>query len=195
MTIKKTIQVKSIIFAALLLFFTCLCSCLSHNTAGKKQPYTYITNKVIYYLLPPTGIEKPMNMSQLISASFQNQDYYFNAWVQADETGMEMTLLNELGVNMGVLAYRDGLIYLSSPVISNVLNPEYIIADFQLCFYDSNLLRSAFENDGLVFETNETGRLLIDGEDIIIEIIKTKSAVKLTNFLRGYSYTLEGDFQ
>ena len=179
--------------AALVLIHISLYSCVS--ASGKNQPHVYFTNKAKYILLPASGIENPMDMAHYISASFQDQKYFFNAWVKADKTGIEMTMLNDLGVSMGILSYRDGFISLSSPVFPDSMQPEYIIADFQLCFYNPGLLRKELGKIGLVFEANETTRRILNSGNAIIEIEKTKSAVRLTNNFRGYSYFIEGDFQ
>jgi len=87
-------------------------------------------------------------MAQCISASWQGRNYVFNAWAKADETGIEMVLLNELGAHMAELTYRDGQVSFSSPVLpSSLLKPEYIVADFQLCFYSAPALRQALEGN------------------------------------------------
>jgi hypothetical protein len=135
-----------------------------------------------------------MDMAQYISAAYGGQDYYFNAWVQADETSIEMTLFNELGASMGELRYNEGFVELSSPVFPNSLKPEYIVADFQLCFYNPIMLRDALKNCGLAFEANEKFRRVLQGKNVIIEIEKDQNRVQIKNHLRGYSYILEGDF-
>ena len=140
-------------------------------------------------------MENAMDMAQFISASFQSQDYYCNAWVKADKTGIEMTLFNELGAAMGELSYLDGLVHFSSPVFPKSIKPEYIVADFQLCFYNPMLLGKALENCGLALAIDGTVRRILKGESIIIEIEKEDNTVHFTNFLRGYRYTLEGNFK
>jgi len=134
-------------------------------------------------------------MAQRISASWQGKDYFFNAWVKADETGMEMTLLNELGVSMGELSCRKGLISFSSTIFPKSLKPEYIVADFQLCFYNATALRQALEDCGLSFENTGNNRRILKGKTLIIEIEKSRNTVRLVNHLRGYTYTLEGNFE
>ena len=143
---------------ALMIFFVFLnsmvffSSCAS--TARNNSPYIYLTESSKFFLLPPEGIGKPLDMAQYVSASYGGQDYFFNAWVKADQTGMEMSLFNELGANMGDLSYRDGAVHFSSSVFPASLRPEYIVADFQLCFYDPLLLRRSLEKCGLSFETS-----------------------------------------
>jgi len=107
---------------------------------------------------------------------------------------MEMTLLNELGVSIGELSYRNGLVSFSSSIFPKSLKPEYIVADFQLCFYNNIALRRALENCGLLFENTGNSRRIFQGKNLIIEIEKTPNIVKFVNHIRGYTYTLEGDF-
>jgi len=173
---------------------TFLSSCASGANSRKDLLYAYLTDTSKYILLPTGGIEKPMDMAQYISASFQNQDFLMVSWVKADETAIEMTLLNEMGATMGELSYGNGIISFSSRVIPNSLKPEYIIADFQLCFYNTALLGRALKDCGLTLETGGTFRRILKGKNLIYEIEKSANVVKLTNNLRGYTYTLEGDF-
>jgi hypothetical protein len=153
-----------------------------------------LTNNSKYALLPPEEIEKPMDMAQFISASWQGSSFYFNAWVTADENGMEISLFNELGANMGSLTYKDSLLLFSSAVLPKSLKPEYIVADFQLCFYKAAAIRKALENCGLVLETGEAIRRIKQGNNVIIEIELRPDTVIYKNNLRGYGYTLEGGF-
>ena len=107
---------------------------------------------------------------------------------------MEMTMFNELGAAMGDLSYTDGLVDFSSRIFPSSLQPEYIVADFQLCFYDPALLRQALEACGLSLETQVNTRRILSGRDLIIEIERTHNRVRFVNHLRGYAYTIEGDF-
>jgi hypothetical protein len=135
-----------------------------------------------------------MNSYQLVSASYGGRDYVLNAWVRADKTGMDMTLMNELGVNMGELSYSGSAVSFSSAVFPSAA-AGYIAADFQLCFYDTLALGKALKNCGLSLEDTGTVRRVLQGKKVIIEIEKNKNIVKFVNHLRGYAYTLEGDFQ
>ena len=188
---------KAAIGLFLFLIFICLCSCASRP--ADKRLFVHLTDKAKYVLLHPDGIEKPIDMAQYISASFMGQDYSFNAWVRADNSVMDITLVNEMGAAMGELFYADGIVNFSSRVFPDSLPPEYIVADFQLCFYDPVLLRRALKECGLSLETQNwnggLARRVFSGRDLIIEIERRRDRVKLVNHLRGYAYTLEGDFE
>jgi len=176
--------------AALVFIYLSSCSSL----AVDKRPYAYLADRSKYILLPPAGIEEPVDMAQRISAIYNGQGFYFSAWVLADKNGIDMSLFNELGAAMGELSYREGVVSLSSSVLPQSLKPEYIIADFQLCFYNAGLVRMALKDCGLVLETQNDFRRIFEGKSLIIEIEKTSGEVKFVNHLRGYSYILEGDF-
>jgi len=177
--------------------FTCILSCKS--VTRDDQLYAYLTDSSKFILLRPEGIEQAMDMAQYISAEFRGQKFFLNAWVKADENAIEMALLNELGASMGDLSYRDGVVHFSSAVIPRsvlqIFKPELIVADFQLCFYDPFLLGKSLEDCGLVLEIQNGSRRILSENKVIIEIIKTANTVRLENYLRGYAYTVEGDFQ
>jgi len=177
----------------------CFCACVSGTKAGEEkpvaEPHVWLTNTSKYILLPPEDIEQPLDMPQLVSASYGDKDYYLNSWVKADAAGLNITIINELGANMGELSYRDGELSFSSAIFPPSLRPEYIVADFQLCFYKASALRRALEDCGLSFEDNWTNRRILQGKNVIIEIDKTRNVVRFVNYLRGYLYILEGNFE
>jgi len=197
--------------------FVCILSCATRTGSESRRSATVAENDILYVnftdgtkfvLLPPEGIEQAMDMAQYLSAEFRGQNYFLNAWVMADENSIEMTFFNEMGANIGELSYSSGAIQFSSDVIPKPflrhIKPEYVIADFQLCFYDPVLLNRSLKDCGLVLEitydSSSDGyrrhgtRRILSGNEVIIEIIKTGNTVELVNHLRGYSYTMEGDF-
>jgi len=177
-----------------IILFLCCCSCTT-NTTGEKQLSVYLTGSSKYILLPPENIENSLDMAQQISASYKGMKFFLNAWVKADETGIDMVLLNELGTRMGELSYWNGRISFSSPMAPSTLKPEYIVADFQLCFYNTAALRQALNDCGLSFEDTGNSRRIFKGKTILIEVEKDRNTVTLVNHRRGYTYTLEGNFE
>jgi hypothetical protein len=171
-------------------------SCAS--IARKDIKYVYLTDNSKFVLLPTEGIEQAMDMAQFLSAEFMGQNYFITIWVKANENAIEMTLFNELGASMGEFSYTNGAVHFSSTVLPRsvlqAFKPEYIIADFQLCFYDPYLLEKSLKDSGLVLEIIDGNRRILSGNEVIIEIKKTENTVELVNHLRKYAYTLEGDF-
>ena len=180
-------------------FLVCALSFFSCHTVAKRNVlYVNLTDRSKFVLLPLSGIEKDMDMAQALSAEIRGQNYFFNAWVKANENEIEMSFFNELGAGIGELSFRDGIIYFSSIVIPKAvlrsIKSEYAIADFQLCFYDPVLLGESLKSGGLVLEINDGNRRVLNGNDVIIDIKKTVNTVEFVNHLRGYTYTLAGDF-
>ena len=136
-----------------------------------------------------------MDNYQIVTATYGGRTYQLSAWVKADDAGLDMTLMNELGTSLGELSYRDRTVSFSSPVFPQSIGGEYIVADFQLCFYNTPALRQALENCGLSLEETDTGRRVLQGKNLIVEIEKSRNVVRFVNHLRGYGYTLEGDFE
>jgi len=183
-----------------LFFFPVLAACILSCASVTRQSVLYVnlTDSSRFVLLPPGGIERDMDMIQSISAEFGDRNFFLNAWVNANENGIDMVFFNEMGASIGELSYRDGEARFSSPIfpvsLIRAFRPEYIIADFQLSFYDPFLLGKALRDSGLVLETEGGNRRILSGNEVIIEIKKTDNTVKLVNHFRGYTLTLEGDF-
>jgi len=187
---KRIIIVFFLIFAAGIIY---LSSCAS-RPAKENLPFAWLTNSSKFILLHPENIEKILDGPQLISASFMEREHQMITWVKADETGINMILLNEMGVTLGELSYQNGTISFSSSVFPRALRPEYIVADFQLCFYNADSLGRALQEIGLSFQETENGRRVLQRNNTIIEIFFSPNIIKIINHLRGYTYTLEGDF-
>ena len=178
--------------AGILIF---LCSCASGSAPRRSHLYSRLTDNSKYRLLPPECIENQMDCGQFITASYGSRSYQVVAWVKADKNGIDISLMNEIGGSVGELSYRYGAVSFSSRILRRVVEGEFIVADFQLCFYNTDALRQALEECGLSLAETETGRLVLQGNTAIIEIEKSPKAVKLVNHLRGYSYILEGHFE
>jgi hypothetical protein len=187
----------------------CFCACVPGTKAKGDEPstpYVWLAKNSRYILLPTEDIDHPLDSHQLISASFNGRDYFLNAWVKADREALNMTLINELGANMGELSYRNGSVSFSSPVLFLPFKPEFIIADFQFCFYQSRPLFQSLKYGDLFFEEMKTNRfedtwtfrriLLGDQKTKIISIEKkSRNVIEVVNHLWGYTYTMEGDFE
>jgi len=169
-------------------------SCASKSAVRENRMSAWLTDKSKFNILSPEFMENSMDNQQFISASYGNMNFQAIAWVKADKNGIEMILMNELGNGLGELSYRDGAILFSSPVFPQSVGGEYIVADFQLCFYNAHILRKALEDCGLSFEENDKGRRIYSGETLIIDIEKSGNAVRFVNHLREYSYTIESEF-
>jgi hypothetical protein len=140
-----------------------------------------------------------MDGPQQISGTYGKQEFVMDAWVKADQDGIDMALFNSFGAGMGELGFQDGEVSFTSGIFPSSLPGEYIIADFQLCFYKAEAVRKNLAAAGLKFKRElqmeqVEVRGVFAGKKEIIRIEKNAETVKYVNFLRGYSYTLRGDF-
>lgn len=184
------------------MFLLCLVSCATTPKISSHAP-VYLTDRAKYTLLPPADIAVPLDHYQRISGTYGGQEFSFDAWVAADDRELVMAILSPMGTSLGELSFGEGGLSFSSAFFPPTLKPEYVVADFQLCFYRVDAVSQALKNCGLGFRTegpmNDPGgsaeiRVVSDGNRDIIEIEKTKNAVRYINHVRGYAYTLEGDF-
>jgi hypothetical protein len=179
---------------------------VSCKTQAKYSLYApvAITDRRNFFLLPPQAIEKPLDMPQQVSGRYGEQEFIMDSWVQANERGITIALFNSFGTEAGYLAFTGEAVSFFSSVFPPALKAEYIVADFQFCFYRADLLSQALKDSGLRLVVEISGgdgieesrevRTIFAGKERIVEIVKTDSAVSLENFLRGYSYTLRGMF-
>jgi len=138
-----------------------------------------------------------MDMLQRISGSHKGNHWAMNAWVKANEEGLVMELLGDMGNSLGTLVYDGEGVRFSSSVLPPHLKPEYVLADFQLCFFRPEALRPALGK--LILQTDRHDgvevRRLYEGDACLVEIEKTPQAVHYKNHLRGYAYSIEGAFE
>jgi hypothetical protein len=178
-----------------------LVSCKSQAKFSQYAPVS-ITDRKNYFLLPPEAIEKPLDMPQQISGRYGEQEFIMDCWVQANDRGITIALFNSFGTEAGYLAFTGEAVSFFSSVFPSALKAEYIVADFQFCFYRVDLLSQALKDSGLRLvveirdgiEESQEVRTIFSGKKPLVEIVKTGSSVFLKNFLRDYSYTLRGIF-
>ena len=75
------------------------------------------------------------------------------------------------------------------------MKAEYLLADFQICFYPFEPLQKNFEQAGFEFSETRSGaenadfvRTLSENGKTILTAKKTGAEIRLVNDLRGYSY-------
>lgn len=177
-----------------------LVSCAAQPAAVRFAP-VYVTDRARFMLLPAAEIAGELDGPQQFTGSFGGREFIMDAWVRANARGIDMSLYNSLGADMGQFAFSDEGAVFQSPVFPPSFKAEYLAADFQFCFFRPEALREALETCGLSFElSGRTGadgehteiRRISEGSKIIIEIEKTANQVRYTNFLRSYAYTLSG---
>lgn len=195
----RNVLLRNILLCVLIVFFAS-CSSVQETNDGGLSP-VYLTNKAAYTLLPPSALETPLDGTQQISGSYGNRSFIMDAFVMADADGMSLFLFDSFGTEAAALSFTGEAITFESAFFPKTVKPEYIAADFQLVFYQADAVEQALRSCGLgfvaekkedaaIFET----RQVTDGGKLIIEIEKGQSEIRYRNFLRNYSYTLQGNF-
>ena len=185
-----------------------LTSCLSVKkevssnglTATGLRP-VYVTNKKKVNLLKPEVVWFTFDGIQLLEGSFGDTSFTLLSYTQIDATGINLSLMNDFGTDMGTVSYDGSKVVFDSAYFPKALPGEYIICDIQNAFYDEEYLCMNYESAGLTFEVwkgtgynptdsvNET-RLIRDGKKLIEEISIIEDTVTIKNHLRGYEYKL-----
>ena len=168
-------------------------SCVSVTTRSLRYP-VHVTNTRVVDLLPPVDIAFPIDALYMFTASFGTSSFYMQAFIQANEDGIFINLLNDFGSDMGTLTYTGNELSLASSVLPASLKAQYIVADIQFAYYDAGAIAESLRRAGLDFVvTKDAGmelRRIMSGKKCIEEISISPSSVSIVNHLRGYEYHL-----
>ena len=186
-----------------------LISCASGRLEEKLFP-VYVTDSSRYTILPADKMKGNIDGVQRMCARFGSREFESDVYVIADNTQLSMTAVNDFGATMASLVYENGRLDFDSPVITQKIKAEYIVADFQFCLYDEEAVKTELMKSGVDFEVSTScsldgncteSRILSKKNKEIARIIKEyvnedgKEIIKkisYENFLRGYSYELTG---
>lgn len=176
------------------MFSIFLFACSSTIKTTTEVP-VYITNSRAIYPLPPSDINIPLDEAQLLEGTYGNQSFSLESWTIANDSLISISLFNSIGASFGSLFYsKDSLFFNSSFIKSKQIKPQYIVTDFQLCFYKTEPLQKMYSKHGLLFFENiqkETIiRGVIDQKDTIIKITRNPEMTLFKNHLRNYEYRI-----
>jgi hypothetical protein len=104
-------------------------------------------------------------------------------------------LFSGFGTTIAEITYgKDSVHFESSVMDVEKMKAEYVLADFQVCFYPYKALKDNFEEAGFVFEESRGGanldyvRTLKDGNTLVLTAERKGKEITLVNSLRHYSY-------
>jgi hypothetical protein len=157
----------------------------------------YLTDSQTIRLLPPSALGRDFESYQQIEGSYRGESHYLEVYVQADRERLVMVAYNSFGAKVFEMEQAADWLRFSAALSPGRIKPEYILADFQLCFFPAGPLRRNLSAAGLSFEEQREGEALLrtvssEGR-IIIEIRRTAGEVRYRNLLRGYQYIVRGD--
>ena len=151
-----------------------------------------------FTLLPPSAITEPMDSYQLITGSFPGyENVAMEAWFTSDESSLTLMMFAPTGQTMGKVFYDGKDVSFESTFLPEYrIIGLYIIADMQLCFADSDAIKTEFETSNLTLtETYSNGslftRTITENNNAVYLIVYQENGISVTNSLRGYSYIIE----
>ncbi len=198
----------AVLRALVLAFLLALVGCGSSNVKPGTAPVYYSDSRSVE-LLPTAAMTEPIDMPQHIAGNFTKPDgstdsFEADSWVRANDSILSITMFTGFGTTLGEITYeRDSVKAESSVLDVTKMKAEYLVADFQVCFYPFAALKENFEKAGFTFveardasadgEVSAAGdyvRTLKEGDRVILVATKKAREVSLVNELRKYSYRI-----
>lgn len=188
---------KYLLFAVFLALLAGFTGCRTNRINTSIKP-VYVTNTKPMYLLSPENTDGEVDSYQLLQGQFGSQSFTLLCYIISNSDGINITLLNDFGTDMGSLNYDGNQVNFESVVFPENLPAEYILLDIQNAYYKKESLEKAYKLAGLTFEEENTAeasvRVIKSGKKIVEVITKNGNYIKIQNSLRGYEYNLiEGE--
>lgn len=112
--------------------------------------------------------------------------------------------MGSFGTTVAELTYaKDSVSFVSSLIDVEKMKAEYVLADFQACFYPFETLRKNFEKSGFAFtetrgnlensassESADFERVLSENGNVIFRIVRKSGEIVFVNELRHYEYRI-----
>ena len=168
-----------------------------NSCTSSKLNKVYVTNTKKVPLLAPSSMNGSVECYEYFSGSFGEQSFAVTCYLTSDNEGMNILMLNDFGVQMGMIYYDGEAAGIESSILPDNFKSEYILLDIQNAYYDAEELKNHYKQYKLDF----TKEVLSDGtevrkvfskKDLIEEIRIFEKNIFIKNYLRGYSYELTG---
>ncbi len=184
---KNKLFASMVLICASFVFYSC--------TSPAKIPElnkVYVTNTNRVDLLPVNAITESIEQYQYFEGDFGQRSFASMLYLQADDTGIQVMVLNEMGVDIGSMVYDGKSAVMDSALFPKQLKCEYIILDLQNAYCDASNLKEHYKKYGLDFNAGDGHRTISKKNELIEEIIFQGNNIQIINHLRGYTYRLTG---
>jgi len=170
-------------------------SCAGVSVVKQKYDPVFLTDDKYVNPLPTQGMKKKLEVYQIIDGYYKSQTYSVEALVQINPDEINIVTFNSLGTQVYDLAYKNsGLVFNGAPSTTKI-KPEYIVVDFQLCYFPSSVVKPMIRKAGLVFQETVLPdgwiRSIRDGKQLIIRIRRNGNSLSYKNHLRGYGFAIQ----
>ena len=200
---------RNIVLACCMVCAAFFASC-HHALVRPNSTAIYYSDSKYINLLPTTSMDRSIDGIQHLDGTFSknptvqdaqedsaSNSFSGEVWVRANDSVLSITLMGSFGVTVAELTYaNDSVSFASSAIDVEKMKPEYVLADFQACFYPYESLRENFEKSGFTFtesksageQSSDFERILSDDGKVILRIIYKANEIDLINELRHYKY-------
>jgi len=193
--VKKSFKALLLISALVLTLDSCA-SLKKIEEADTATGKVFVTNTKTIHILQPEYISEPVDSLFMFNAEFGDESFSVLSYLQADNSGIYIELMNDFGTSMGSITYEESSADLNCSFIPEKLKAEYIINDLQFVFYQSETLKKNYAGNRLIFteeKNSETGtitRNLYSGKQLVESAVVSETEIRIQNFYRNYTYTL-----
>lgn len=189
---KKRIEAIIISLSILLL---ASCSTIRQKVFEEKQLNTHVAFSKVFYLLPTENMVGKLDSDVIIQFNFLDGKYSFPVVLFADKEKI-YAVRQDSAVSNEAFIYIDNRISSSIKFIKKI-QVEDVIAYFQWCFYDINVIATAIEESDLHFtvEKKDDGlteiRRIYNDKKCLVKIEKTADEIKLTHYSKNLSCVMK----
>lgn len=184
----------------------------NHALVKPNSAAVFYSDSNFINLLPTSAMEGSIDEIQHLEGTFSkdptvrgsqeetsSKSFSGEVWVRANDTILSLTLMGGLGMTVAELVYaNDSVSFASSIIDIEKMRSEYVLADFQACFYPFEALKKNFEKHGFMFTEQRTAgsrgmspdfeRTLTENSKVILRIVRKANEINLVNELRHYEY-------
>jgi len=154
----------------------------------------FLTDETHIEVMAPVFIEKPLDELQKLIAIYGDREFSMTAYIVADEMGIRMICMGEMGQELFDLDFSSQGTFFSGIIGTGSISPEYIVMDLQLVYYKAEALRKHLDDVGLKLIVQEElagqQRTVHSNGKVVIEILRNDREVIFENHLRGYRYSI-----
>lgn len=94
----------------------------------------------------------PVNttVTQSVTATHNGKEYEMLAIVEMKENALTMVGMSAFGAQLFSVVYADGVVaYNTSPLVLEDIEPDYMLADFLLCYWPIDILKNRLDDTSL----------------------------------------------
>ncbi len=172
-----------------------LAACAGLPAPSRAPHPVYITDTKAISLLPPAAGIEERSIHQAIEGYFGETAVSFEGFVRMDRDEIIMIAMTPFGSGVYEIVYNGTTAAIASGVLPAGAKPEYMVADFQFCYFPADAVSRNVAAAGLNFRESTTAsgwrRVIEDQGQVVMEVRRTGNELSFTNHLRHYGYTVK----